>query len=186
MRSVMPSIKKSLVYKICIVGDGGVGKTSLVLRYTDNSFKEDYLMTIGSNFAVKTMELPESPACTISLQIWDLAGQPRFNIVRPLFYRGAKAIIYVFDLTRKDSLENLINWKKEIEQNIELKPCILVGNKLDLAEKVKNKVEIEKVEILKSKLNAKSYLETSAKDGSNINEAFKECINGILNMTLIH
>ena len=186
MMSIMTTVKKSLVYKICIVGDGGVGKTSIASRYTDNTFKENYIMTIGSNFAVKTMELPEYPDCSISLQIWDLAGQPRFNVVRPLFYRGAKAVIYVFDLTRKDSLENLLNWKKEIEQNIGLKPCILVGNKLDVVKKTKMKVEIEEIEIIKSNLNATSYFETSAKEGSNINELFKECVNGILNLALTH
>lgn len=180
----MEERSKSLVYKICIVGDGGVGKTSMVLRYTDNAFKEDYLMTIGSNFAVKYIDLPEYPDYSIALQIWDLAGQPRFNVVRPLFYRGAKSIIYVFDLTRKDSLENLLNWKKEIEQNIGAKPCILVGNKLDLANKIKRKVENEEIEYIKSRLKANLYLETSAKDGSNINDAFKGSIYGILDLAL--
>ena len=182
----MVGVGKSLAYKICIVGDGGVGKTSMALRYTDNKFRENYLMTIGSNFAVKSVELPEYPDHSITLQIWDLAGQPRFDVVRPLFYRGAKAIIYVFDLTRKDSLENLLNWKKEVEQNLDSKPSILVGNKLDLAKKVKIKVEAEEVEGVKLKLQINTYLETSAKDGSNINEAFKACVIGILKSPLTH
>lgn len=182
----MVSIGKTFAYKLCIVGDGGVGKTSMVLRFTDNKFRENYLMTIGSNFAVKSVDLPEYPEYSITFQIWDLAGQPRFDVVRPLFYRGAKAIIYVFDLTRKDSLENLMNWKKEIEQNLDLKPCILVGNKLDLAKKVKIKVLTEEVEKIKLKIQANSYFETSAKEGVNINEVFKECAIMILNSIITH
>lgn len=177
-------IGKAYAYKICVVGDGGVGKTSMVLRYTDNKFSENYLMTIGSNFAAKSVELPEYPNYSINFQIWDLAGQPRFDVVRPLFYRGAKAIIYVFDLTRKESFENLLDWKREVEQNIGSKPCILVGNKLDLLKKVKRGVEMEDAEILKLKLQANFYFETSAKDGFNVNDVFKECAIGILNSTL--
>lgn len=186
MRSVMPGIKKSWIYKICLVGDGGVGKTSMVFRYTDNAFKENYIMTIGSNFAVKTVEFPEYPEYTFTLQFWDLAGQPRFNVVRPLFYRGAKAVIYVFDLTRRDSFENLINWKAEIEKNLGPKPSILVGNKLDLAEQGSKRVEIQEAELFKSQLNAKLYIETSAKDGSNIDRVFKKSIESILNVAFIY
>ena len=110
------SASKSFIYKICVVGDGGVGKTSMVLRYTEDSFKENYIMTIGSNFSTKTVELPEFPQYNIKLQIWDLAGQKHFSFVRPPFYRGATGIIYVFDLTRRSSFSNLLNWKTEVEK----------------------------------------------------------------------
>jgi len=140
------------------VGDGGVGKTSMVLRYTENKFKENYIMTIGTNFGMKSIELPEKPEDKITLQIWDLAGQDQFQSVRPVFYQGAKAILYVFDLTRKSSLFNLFKWKEEVEEIVGSIPCILVGNKLDLVNFEKKKADKEEVDIVKSKLNAFCYL----------------------------
>lgn len=165
---------KSYIYKICVVGDGGVGKTSMVLRYTENKFKENYMMTIGTNFGMKSIELPERPDDKITLQIWDLAGQDQFQSVRPLFYSGAKVIVYVFDLTRKNSLFNLFKWKAEIDEIVGSIPCILVGNKLDLVNYEQNKADKEEVDFVKTKLNAFCYFETSAKAGFNIENAFKE------------
>ena len=81
------SVQKSYIYKICIVGNGGVGKTSMVLRYCENAFKENYIMTIGSNFSTKTVDLPNYPQFQVKLRIWDLAGQKHFSFVRPPFYR---------------------------------------------------------------------------------------------------
>ena len=172
---------KSYICKICVVGDGGVGKTSMVLRYTENKFKENYIMTIGTNFGMKSIELPEKPEDKITLQIWDLAGQDQFQSVRPLFYQGAKAIVYVFDLTRKSSLFNLFKWKTEVEKIVGSIPCILVGNKLDLVNYEKKKANKEEVDIVKSKLNAFCYFETSAKAGFNIENAFKESAKCIFN-----
>jgi small GTP-binding protein len=165
---------KSYIYKICVVGDGGVGKTSMVLRYTDNKFKENYIMTIGTNFGMKSIKLPEKPGDKVILQIWDLAGQDQFQTIRPLFYQGAKSIVYVFDLTRKNSIVNLFKWKEEVEQIVGSIPCILVGNKLDLVNYEKKKADKEEVDFVKTKLNASSYFETSAKAGFNIDNAFME------------
>jgi len=83
-----------------VVGDGGVGKTSMVLRYCENAFKDNYIMTIGSNFSTKQVELEEYPNYLVKLQLWDLAGQKHFSFVRPPFYRGATATVFVFDITR--------------------------------------------------------------------------------------
>ena len=165
---------KSYIYKICVVGDGGVGKTSMVLRYTENKFKENYIMTIGTNFGMKSIELPEKPDDKIMLQIWDLAGQDQFQFVRPLFYSGAKVIIYVFDLTRKNSIYNLFKWKAEVDEIVGSIPCILVGNKLDLVNYEQKKADKEEVDLVKTKLNAFFYYETSAKAGFNIENAFVE------------
>lgn len=171
---------KSYIYKICVVGDGGVGKTSMVLRYTESKFKENYIMTIGTNFGMKSIDLPEHPDDKITLQIWDLAGQDQFQSVRPLFYSGAKVIVYVFDLTRKNSLINLLKWKVEVEKIIGSIPCILVGNKLDLVNYEQKKVDKEEVDYIKTKLNAICYFETSAKAGFNIENAFKESAKYLL------
>jgi small GTP-binding protein len=174
------SASKSFIYKICVVGDGGVGKTSMVLRYTDDSFKENYIMTIGSNFSTKSVDLPEYPQYNIKLQIWDLAGQKHFSFVRPPFYRGATGIIYVFDLTRRSSFANLPNWRTEVEKVVTSRPSVLVGNKLDLANQGNREIGEQDGESLKNELQALSYFETSAKEGVNIEDVFKITVLEIL------
>ncbi|MHA1294684.1 MAG: Rab family GTPase [Promethearchaeota archaeon] len=171
---------KSFIYKICVVGDGGVGKTSMVLRYCENTFKENYIMTIGSNFSTKSVDLPEYPDYIVKLQIWDLAGQKHFSFVRPPFYRGATGIIYVFDLTRRSSFSNLLSWKEEVEKVIGQKPSLLVGNKLDLANEGKREISFQDGEALKSEIGALKYYEGSAKEGTSIENIFKDLTIEIL------
>jgi small GTP-binding protein len=158
-----------------------VGKTSLVLRYCENSFKENYIMTIGSNFSTKSVELEQYPNYSVKLQIWDLAGQKHFSFVRPPFYRGATAIIYVFDLTRRSSFANLMEWKNEVEKVIgQGKPTALVGNKIDLANQGNREVSEQDGLALKQELNSISYYETSAKTGNRVEPLFKEVTLAIL------
>ena len=167
------SVQKSYIYKICIVGNGGVGKTSMVLRYCENAFKENYIMTIGSNFSTKTVDLPNYPQFQVKLQIWDLAGQKHFSFVRPPFYRGATGIIYVFDLTRRSSFAELLEWRNEVEKVIGQRPCLIVGNKLDLADQGKREISTQDGESLTSELHATKYFETSAKEGDSVDQVFK-------------
>lgn len=174
-------IEKAYVYKICVVGDGGVGKTSLVRKSINNTFSENYIMTIGSNFSVKSVELPEYPNYDIKLSVWDLAGQEHFKVVRPPFYKGAKAIIYVYDLTRISSFSNILNWKKEAEKVIGSTPNILVGNKLDLIRPEEKRAKEEDINELMGKLNTDAYFETSAKEGINVEAIFEEVTKKIMN-----
>lgn len=175
---------KSFIYKICVVGDGGVGKTSMVLRYCENNFKENYIMTIGSNFSTKQVNLEEYPNYLVKLQLWDLAGQKHFSFVRPPFYRGSGATVYVFDLTRRSSFQNLLNWKSEVEKVIgDGKPSILVGNKTDLAEQGNREVGEGEGEALKEELNAIAYYETSAKNDVKVSPVFKDITLAILEKT---
>jgi small GTP-binding protein len=167
------SAQKSYIYKIAVVGNGGVGKTSMVLRYCENSFKENYIMTIGSNFSTKTVDLPELPQLQVKLQIWDLAGQKHFSFVRPPFYRGATGVIYVFDLTRRSSFSDLADWRVEVEKVIGQKPSILVGNKIDLAADGRREVTQQDGEALQNEMQAKSYFETSAKVGDSVDNVFR-------------
>jgi small GTP-binding protein len=164
---------KSYIYKICVVGNGGVGKTSMVLRYCENSFKESYLMTIGSNFSTKTVELADHPELQVKLQLWDLAGQKHFSFVRPPFYRGATGIIYVYDLTRRSSFADMLEWREEVETVIGQKPCLLIGNKLDLARDGQREVAEQDGEALKGEMHAMRYIETSAKQGDSVEDVFK-------------
>lgn len=177
---VMAVVQKSFIYKIAVVGNGGVGKTSMVLRYCEDTFKENYIMTIGSNFSTKTVDLQEHPNLQVKLQIWDLAGQKHFSFVRPPFYRGATGVVYVFDLTRRSSFADLQDWKNEVEKVIGRKPCILVGNKIDLAITGNREVSNQDGEALKSELGATRYFETSAKEGDSVDSVFKELTVEIL------
>jgi small GTP-binding protein len=172
--------EKTYVYKVCVVGDGGVGKTSLVRKSINNTFSENYIMTIGSNFSVKPVELSEYPNYNITLSVWDLAGQEHFKDVRPPFYKGAKALIYVYDLTRISSFLNILDWKKEAEKVIGSTPSILVGNKLDLIRPEEKRAKEEDIAQLMSKLDTDAYFETSAKEGNNVEVIFKEVTKKII------
>ncbi len=141
-------------------------------------------MTIGSNFSTKKVDLEEYPNYFIKLQMWDLAGQKHFSFVRPPFYRGSGATVYVFDLTRRSSFQNILNWKSEVEKVIgDKKPSILVGNKLDLAEKGYREVGRGDAEALMNEINAIGYYEASAKENIHIEPVFKNITVAILKNT---
>ena len=172
---------RNFIYKICVVGNGGVGKTSMVLRYCENSFKENYIMTIGSNFSTKQVDLPDYPNISVKLQLWDLAGQKHFSFVRPPFYRGATGIVFVFDLTRRSSFADLNGWRAEVEKVIGTgKPYILVGNKLDLANGDMREVSTQDGESYKEELGAVEYVEASAKEDLDIGKIFEKLSMNIL------
>ncbi len=136
-------------------------------------------MTIGSNFSTKSVELEEYPNYLVKLQLWDLAGQKHFSFVRPPFYRGATATVFVFDITRRSSFQNILEWKDEVERVIgQGKPSMLVGNKIDLADK--REVGEKEGEALKDEINALSYFETSAKEGLGVHPVFKDITLAIL------
>ncbi|MFW9828623.1 MAG: Rab family GTPase [Candidatus Thorarchaeota archaeon] len=162
-------------YKICIVGDFGVGKTTLLHQYLERRFNQNVASTIGSNFFVKRIKIPDVKNL-ITLQIWDLAGQHRFKWVRQEFYKGAKGIVYVFDLTKKNTFDSLTYWKDEIENVIQGFTSILVGNKADLIDNKKECIEKEDSENLKQYLGACDYFEASAKSGSNVEDFFFKLI----------
>lgn len=156
----------------------------MVLRYCENAFKENYIMTIGSNFSTKQVELEEYPNYLVKLQLWDLAGQKHFSFVRPPFYRGATAIVYVFDLTRRSSFQNILDWKDEVEKVIgDGKPSVLVGNKIDLAEQGNREVGEGDGEALKDEIKAIGYYETSAKNDFKVEPVFKNVTLAILERT---
>lgn len=160
-------------YKVCIVGDSEVGKTTLVNQYLKRRFVADAQRTIGSNFFVQYVKIPEDKNL-ITMQIWDLAGQPRFKWVRYAFYKGARGIVYAFDLTRRDTFDSLVNWKEEVESKIGVVSNILVGNKLDLINSHARTINEEETILLKESLSANAYYETSAKLGTNVKDMFDD------------
>ena len=160
-------------FKICIVGDSEVGKTTILNQFLKRRFVPDAQRTIGSNFFVKYVKIPEIKRL-ITLQFWDLAGQPRFKWVRYAFYKGAKGIVYAFDLTRKDTLDNLLTWKEEVESKIGIVPNILVGNKLDLITSESRIINLDDVNHIKQQVSASEYIETSAKIGTKVEDVFSK------------
>ena len=154
------------LFKIIVIGDGMVGKTSLSLRFAHGTFRERYLMTIGVEFAVKIIDVDEQK---VKLQIWDTGGQERFSYVRPLYYRGATGGLLCFDLTNHKSFENLPKWLMEAKRYGGEIPFVLVGTKADLEEQ--REVTDDEIERFAKEMNME-YFETSAKTGLNVEEAF--------------
>jgi small GTP-binding protein len=156
-------------YKLILGGEGGVGKTSMVHRFVENSFQTDYKSTIGTSIMKKECDF-EGLESKVRFVLWDLAGQAQFKRVRQSYLSNAEAGILVYDVTRKDTLDNIENWFNEIKEVSPKISLILVGNKIDLTED--RVVSTEAGEEMAKKLNL-SYIETSAKTGENINDAFK-------------
>ncbi|MFX1571336.1 MAG: GTP-binding protein [Promethearchaeota archaeon] len=156
-------------YKLILGGEGGVGKTSMVHRFVEDSFQTDYKSTIGTSIMKKECDF-QGLESRVRFVIWDLAGQAQFKRVRQTYLGNAEAGILVYDVTRQDTFENIENWFNEIKIVSPKISLILVGNKIDL--KNNRIISAEKGEELSKKLNL-SYIETSAKTGENINDAFK-------------
>ncbi|PAA65552.1 hypothetical protein BOX15_Mlig021247g3 [Macrostomum lignano] len=155
------------LFKLLLIGDSGVGKSCLLLRFADDTYTDSYISTIGVDFKIRTIELDGK---TIKLQIWDTAGQERFRTITSSYYRGAHGIIVVYDVTDQDSFNNVKNWLQEIERYAsDSVNRLLVGNKCDLTA---NKV----VDFATAKEYAESlgiqFLETSAKNATNVEQAF--------------
>ncbi len=156
-------------YKLILGGDGGVGKTSMVHRFVDDSFQTDYKSTIGTSIMKKECDF-EDLESKVRFVIWDLAGQAQFQRVRQTYLSNAEAGILVFDVTRKETFNSIEKWFNEIMGASKSISLILIGNKVDLVED--RKVSSEEGEALAKKLNL-SYFEASAKTGENVNDAFK-------------
>ena len=160
------------LFKSIVVGDGGVGKTALTLRFSKGFFTEDYKMTIGVDFHVKTIKIDteEEGQILVKLQIWDTGGQERFSSIRPMYYRGALGALLIFDLTSYESFEHLPQWIEEIRANVKSEvPLLLVGNKSDLMDL--RTVSLEEIDDFTEKFNL-YYMETSAKTGDGVGDCF--------------
>ncbi|MHA1883790.1 MAG: GTP-binding protein [Promethearchaeota archaeon] len=156
-------------FKLILGGEGGVGKTSMVHRFVEDSFQTDYKSTIGTSIMKKECDFVGLDS-RVRFVIWDLAGQAQFKRVRQSYLANAEAGILVYDVTRRETFDNLEGWYKEAKDVTPSISLILVGNKIDLVEdRVVTKEEGEEM----AKNLTLSYIETSAKTGENINDAFK-------------
>uniref|UniRef100_A0A1B6CYV0 Ras-related protein Rab-1A n=1 Tax=Clastoptera arizonana TaxID=38151 RepID=A0A1B6CYV0_9HEMI len=155
------------LFKLLLIGDSGVGKSCLLLRFADDTYTESYISTIGVDFKIRTIDLDGK---TIKLQIWDTAGQERFRTITSSYYRGAHGIIVVYDCSDLDSFNNLKQWLEEIDRYAcENVNKLLVGNKCDLVDK--KKVQHSVAKEYAEQLNI-PFLETSAKSAVNVEQAF--------------
>ncbi|MHA2496545.1 MAG: GTP-binding protein, partial [Candidatus Hodarchaeales archaeon] len=156
---------------------GAVGKTALRDRFMGKQFKANYMATIGAGFATKTVEIGNKKQ-PIKFQIWDLAGQPRFQVVREMYYRGAVGALIVFDITRKETFDHTVAWVDEIWSKCGQSkvPIVLLGNKIDLREAFPEGITPEDGQTLAGKLSNGNftvpYIETSAKTAENVHRAF--------------
>lgn len=167
-----------LLFKLLLIGDSGVGKTCILFRFSDDAFNTTFISTIGIDFKIKTIELRGKK---IKLQIWDTAGQERFHTITTSYYRGAMGIMLVYDITNAKSFDNIAKWLRNIQEhaNEDVEKMIL-GNKCDMEDKrVISKERGETIAIE----NGIRFLETSAKTNINIERAFVELSESILEKT---
>jgi len=159
------------LFKIVVLGEGAVGKTAIVTRFSHGFFRTDYKTTIGSQFAVKNVDfVRDTGNVTVKLQIWDVAGQSRFQILRPMYYRGSSGGLLVFDVTRRRTFIVLEEWLDELYRAINKKiPLVLVANKTDLPDRV---VEPSEGKEFAAKHDM-PYIESSAKTGEGIVDIFQ-------------
>ena len=163
------------VYKVLLLGDSTVGKTCFLLKYTDKVFKEVHMTTVGLDYRLKNMTLKNGK--TVKLQIWDTAGQDRFRSITKNYYKGAHGIIVIYDITSFATFDNVKNWISQIREEVSSNVVIYIaGNKSDLEEQ--RKVQTEEGKNLAEEYGF-PFVETSAKDGTNINEAFEDMVERI-------
>jgi len=165
----MSAMKKDYDYlfKLVLIGDSGVGKSCLLLRFADDNFTDSYISTIGVDFRFRTITIDKK---TVKLQIWDTAGQERFRTITSAYYRGADGIIMVYDVTSAESFDHVEEWLSEVDRYAnENTAKLLIGNKADLIDE--KQVSEETAQKFADKLGI-PFLETSAKTATNVDQAF--------------
>lgn len=161
------------LFRVIIVGDTGVGKSCLLLRFSEDRFNENHDVTIGVEFGTRTLKIGNQ---VIKLQIWDTAGQESYRSITRSFYRRADGVLLVYDITAKHTFENCSHWMEEIRQNSNSEAVIfLIGNQMDLV----NSGQMEEVsqsdaEQFVKMHNLNGFAMTSAKSGMNVENAFEE------------
>ena len=171
------SLEREFVFKISILGDSAVGKTSLINQFVEGSFQDDYKPTLGANIVRKDINLN---GVKVRLIMWDLAGQEKYRVVRSMYFQGCEGALLIYDVTRYNTLESIDSkWLRDFKKYVKKKGAfVLIGNKSDLGEQ--RAVTTDRGKELASKIKASHFIETSAKLGENIEEAFTLLVNQIL------
>ncbi|EDV44616.2 uncharacterized protein Dana_GF20451 [Drosophila ananassae] len=162
------------LFKLLIIGDSGVGKSSLLIRFSDDTFSGSYITTIGVDFKIRTVDIG---GLRVKLQIWDTAGQERFRTITSTYYRGTHGVIVVYDVTNGESFANVRRWLEEIQNNCDVVNKVLVGNKNDDPDR---KVVITEDAQRFAKQMDIELFETSAKDNINVDEMFLSITRQVL------
>ena len=174
------SDERGLVFKITVIGDQAVGKTSLIKKYTKGSFQKEYIKTIGAQFS-KYDEAIEGNNCR--LFFWDIAGQKEFTFMRDAFYQGSKAAIIVFSQEQnelgEESIKNIKDWHDNITQYCGKIPIVLFGNKIDLA--INENAKDPQINEIVEQCNLLGYYKTSAKTGAGVYGGFQAIIKELYN-----
>ena len=169
----------NFLFKLLLIGDSGVGKSCMLLRFADNEYSDKYISTIGVDFKIKTIYNNDS---IIKLQLWDTAGQERFRTITTSYYRGAHGIILAFDITNRVSFYNIKSWLAECEKFASKNVSkIIVGTKSDLIHL--RQVDYEEVCAFAEE-NGMTYVENSSKNSVNIDLAFNTLIESIIKKTI--
>ena len=171
----MENKEYDLLFKLILIGDSYVGKSNILLKYLKNQFNENSKTTIGVEFGTKNIIINNK---RIKIQIWDTAGQERYRSITSAYYKGAKGALIVYDITRKNTFDNIDKWITDLKLNGDKNICIIIlGNKYDLIDKreINKNDGIKKAEMYKT-----AFLETSALNGDNISKAFDELIEQIV------
>ena len=164
-----------IIYKVLLLGDSTVGKTCFLIKYTDKTFQDVHMATIGLDYRLKNMTLKSGK--NVKLQIWDTAGQDRFRAITKNYYKGANGIILIYDVTNPQTFDNVKGWISQIREEANQNVLIyIVGNKIDMREE--RKIKTEDGEKLAGDYGF-PFVETSAKEGININETFEDLVEKI-------
>lgn len=167
----MSSERKKRKYKITVIGDGGVGKTSLIQKFTQGTFQKDYIKTIGAQLSNYTIEKDNIKT---ELLFWDIAGQDDFHFLRPSFYRASKAAIIVFSLEENDlgtrSFDNIGIWHEDLKKFCGDIPIVLFANKVDLIDE--SNLDQTRIQEVVSERGFLEYHVTSALTGQGVQESF--------------
>lgn len=162
-------------YKIVLTGDEYVGKTAVVRRFVHDEFTEDYLPTLGFQIFIKTIEVNDT---SVDLQIWDVGGQSKFEYVRKSYINFSRGFFLVYDISNHASFEHLASWLAEVRECCPTVPFVILGNKADLADV---NVEAEEVQETAAEFGAAAQIQTSAKTGEHVGDAFDILAETILN-----
>ena len=171
-------MNEECIYKVLLLGDTTVGKTCFLMKYTDKTFIEEHMTTIGLDYRLKSLKLKSGKE--LKLQIWDTAGQERFRTITKSYYKGSEGIILIYDVTKRESFENVKTWVSQIREEVCQKAVIyVVGNKIDMNET--RVVTTEEGEKLSKELEL-PFKEASAKNGTNVDETFSDLAEMIDNI----
>jgi len=186
--AISPSRSKNIMteflYKVIVVGEANVGKTSIIKRYIDGTFSSKYKYTIGVDFALKVLELEKDTI--VRLQLWDIAGQERFGVMTHVYYKESAAAVIVFDVTSPRTLDAVIKWKKDVDSKVHAAngnpvPSLLLANKCDI-----NNWSVTREEISKfaEENGFIGWYETSAKENKGLDKAYSFLVHDLLSQSL--